>query len=279
MSGFSAEWLALREPADHRARNPDLLAATSRLFAGRQAIDILDLGSGSGSNVRGLADHLPARQSWRLVDYDPHLIAAAKGSLAGWADRSRENGTLQLERKERTVDIAFQQADLSRDLDSVLDPQPDLVTAAAFFDLVSEEWLDRFAAALAARKLPLYTVLIYDGRESWMPPHPLDHALNAAFNQHQHQDKGFGPAAGPDAAGILAKALRDRGYEVVLGDSPWRLTQNDLALITPLADGIAQAVRETGTLRSREVDLWREFHRLPDACTIGHTDLLAIPPR
>ena len=32
MSGFSAEWLALREPADHRARNQELLKLVKEYF-------------------------------------------------------------------------------------------------------------------------------------------------------------------------------------------------------------------------------------------------------
>jgi hypothetical protein len=57
MSGFSAEWLALREPVDHRSRNQglqadvlDYLAQIKPVKAG--AIHIIDLGSGTRSNVR-----------------------------------------------------------------------------------------------------------------------------------------------------------------------------------------------------------------------------------
>ena len=55
MTGFSAEWLALREPADHAARNLEVLAATARYFGGRETIEVLDLGAGSGQTcVRSL---------------------------------------------------------------------------------------------------------------------------------------------------------------------------------------------------------------------------------
>ena len=49
MSGFSADWLALRTPADDRARAGDLIAlAASRLTA---PVDIVDLGAGRTAAV------------------------------------------------------------------------------------------------------------------------------------------------------------------------------------------------------------------------------------
>ncbi len=86
MSGFSAEWLALREPADHRARNRDLLGALARRFAGRDTLSVVDLGCGAGSNLRALAPALPRRQRWRLVDHDAALLGAARGRIAQWGD-------------------------------------------------------------------------------------------------------------------------------------------------------------------------------------------------
>ncbi|HKH34927.1 MAG TPA: hypothetical protein VKA80_12340, partial [Beijerinckiaceae bacterium] len=64
MSGFSADWLALREPADHRARNRELLAQLRARFAGQEAVTVVDLGSGTGSNLRACAPQLAPRQRW-----------------------------------------------------------------------------------------------------------------------------------------------------------------------------------------------------------------------
>ena len=77
MSGFSSEWLALREPLDLRARNRDVLDAVAAAFRGRQALSIVDLGSGTGSTVRALSARLPTSQAWRLVDNDSILLAEA----------------------------------------------------------------------------------------------------------------------------------------------------------------------------------------------------------
>ena len=89
MSGFSADWLALREPADHAARNGDVLAHVARHVAGRDHLSIIDLGCGAGSNLRGFALSLPARrQSWTLIDYDAALLKAARERLIAWADET-----------------------------------------------------------------------------------------------------------------------------------------------------------------------------------------------
>lgn len=275
---FSPEWLALREPADHAARSQELLASVGRHFAGRSGISVVDFGCGAGSNLRGACAALPDRQRWLLVDYDPNLLAAARDRLAAWADSSRVDGErLHLSKGPKSLIVSFVQADLTRDLGKVLPADTDLVTAAALFDLVSEGWIAGFVAALKQRRLPLYTVLTYDGTERWEPPHPADAAMLAAFHAHQGTDKGFGPAAGPRATDLMADAFAAAGYRVDRADSPWRLGPDFAVLARELVTGFAGAVRETGAVPESEIDAWLAARRAGVACLVGHEDLFAVP--
>lgn len=283
MSGFSADWLSLREPADHRARNPALVAALARHLADRpadRAVRVTDLGCGTGSNLRALAPHLGPVQHWHLVDHDPALLAAARARLSAWADAAEADGAdLVLRAGDRRIRVTLREADLVRDPAAVLDTSPALVTAAALFDLASAAWIGRFAAAVARRGPVFYTALTYDGAEAWEPPHPADAAMLQAFHAHQAGDKGFGPAAGPGATAALRAAFEGAGYRVLTGDSPWRLGAADAALVGELATGAAAAVRETGRVPEGVVAEWLRDRLAGAACTIGHTDLLALPGR
>jgi SAM-dependent methyltransferase len=280
MSGFSADWLALREPADHRARSRDLLAALAEAFAGRDEITVVDLGCGTGSNLRACAPWLPRRQHWRLVDYDPALLAAARGRLSGWADHcAMAGGELHLTRADRTIAVSFVSVDLAADLDAALGSAPDLVTAAALFDLASAAWIERFVDAVVHRRAAFYTALTYNGVESWSPPHPADEAVTRAFHAHQRRDKGFGLSAGPQASDALVQAFTASGYEVRTAESPWRLGSTDDRLIEELAKGVAEAARETGRVEENDLIAWLDARRTGAACVIGHTDLLALPSR
>lgn len=278
MSGFSPDWLALREPADHAARNPQLLAAVGAHFAARQSLSIVDLGCGAGSNLRGSWSVLPNRQHWTLVDADATLLAVARERLTSWADEAQEQGEeLVLRKGEKSITVDTRQADLTKDLEWVLGWQPDLVTAAALFDLASKRWLERFAATLVSQRLPLYTVLTYDGREKWQPEHPADASMLAAFHHHQRGDKGFGPAAGPDATEIAAEAFRKSGFAVSTGESPWQLGETQRELMQALADGFAGAVRETGHIDGETIVAWLAARRGAESGLIGHLDLWARP--
>jgi SAM-dependent methyltransferase len=281
MSGFSADWLALREPVDHRSRNEAVRDAALELFDNRDEAHVVDLGCGSGSNLRALAPHLPKIQEWTLVDYDPKLLAAARAALTKWAahHENEADGALRLERDGKTIFVTFREADLARDLESVLDHRIDLVTAAAFFDLVASSWIKTFCAALIARQLPLYTVLTYDGVEIWRPEHAGDAAMLAAFHAHQATDKGFGPAAGPQATQALTDAFASAGWEVQTGQSAWLLDAKDAGLIAMLAEGSAGAVRETGRVPAAEIASWLAARRKASQCCIGHEDFFAAPPR
>lgn len=276
---FSPDWLDLRESADHRARNADLAERLASCLADRDRVGVVDLGCGLGSNLRGLWRALPARQSWRLVDHDPALLAGARARLSDWADSARMEGdALLLEKEGRRLDVTFAQADLAGDLDAALGERPDLVTAAALFDLCGADWIARFARAVADRGALFHTALTYDGEEAWDPPHPADAGVRAAFVAHQGEDKGFGPAAGPAATRHLASAFAACGYETHVGESPWRLeAPRDAALIAALAEGQAQAVAETGRVPAATVEAWRAARVAAVSATIGHKDLFCRP--
>jgi SAM-dependent methyltransferase len=277
VTGFSAEWLDRREPADHRSRNRKLEHMVARHFDGWRPVTVVDLGCGTGSNLRATAPLLGPEQHWTLVDLDRALLDAAATRLTDWADGSDwKDEQLVLFKGAKRIAVEFRQADIAHDLDAALGAGGNLVTASALFDLVSAEFIQRFAAAIAARKAAFYTVLTYDGDQRWTPEHDADAALVDAFHIHQMRDKGFGPAAGPDAPDVLAEAFSGAGYAVTEGDSAWRLGAGDEALVAELSRGFADAVEETGALDPATLAQCRTVTHT--AATVGHADTLALPP-
>jgi SAM-dependent methyltransferase len=276
MSGFSAAWLDLREAADHRSRNRKLAHDLAKHFDGWRPVSVVDLGCGTGSNLRATAPLLGPEQHWTLVDVDAGLLEAAVARLTAWADGAdRQQERLVLFKGAKRIMVEFRQADLARDFEAALGPNANLVTASALFDLVSAAFIAKFAAALARRKSAFYTVLTYDGDQRWTPEHEADAALLEAFNAHQERDKGFGPAAGPDAGDVLSEAFSAAGYAIEEGDSAWRLGSDDAALIAELAAGFAEAAHETGLVDPPTIAGWRAVTRM--AAVVGHTDTLALP--
>ena len=281
MSGFSEDWLALREPADHRSVNAYVRQRLIAALPASRPLRVVDLGCGAGSNLRGLAPILGTGQHWTLVDYDRALLDTARKSLAtSNAEQLSETADVRVAFGNAAVDVAFRQADLSRGAYGEIIGGASLVTAAALFDLVSAGVIDALAEEIAARRQAFYTVLTYDGIAAWLPEHATDRAMRDAFNQHQRTDKGFGPAEGPGATACLAHAFTRRGYEVIRAKSPWVLDESFSALRREVDRGWAAAVRETGLVSPADIDAWLQ-HRLqtPDAVTVvGHDDILAVPP-
>ena len=264
MTGFSADWLALREPHDARARNADILAAVATFVKGRPSVRVVDLACGTGSTFRALTWRFPPHQNWRLVDNDVGLLARAAAVA-----------------RAETVTIAAVPRDLSRDLEAVLDGPLDLVTTSALLDLVSAAWLDRLATEIAARKIPLYAALSYDGRIEITPADTSDAAIIAAVNAHQRTNKGFGPALGPAAAEFAISRFKSLGYSVVHGTSDWVIGPQDRDMQMEIFAGWASAARETGVSLA-DTAAWLTRRR--DSVTagrssirVGHVDIFAAP--
>jgi hypothetical protein len=280
VNDFAPDWLQLREPADHRARDRGLLEKLAAHFAGRGAVTVMDLGAGLGSNLRATAPVLPPVQRWVLVDHDPVLLAAACEAIASWADWTQPAADgIEARKGDLAVYVELKRADLASNPAPWGANPPHLVTAAALFDLVSAAWIARFVSELVVARLPFYTALTHDGGTEWHPPHPGDAAMRSAFERHFGRDKGFGPAAAGAATRLLADALAISGYEVARAPSLWQLDTDDAALIAALADGWAEAVRETGEVPTLVIDEWLAARkRTGNACLVGHEDLIAFPP-
>jgi hypothetical protein len=272
VSGFDAAWLALREPADAAARSTALEDLLARMLAGRGGtLDCVDLACGTGANLRRLAPRLPGPQRWRLVDSDAVLLAEAHRRCTDLHDADGA-----------PIEVAYLQADLAAaDLDACCAGAA-LVTASALLDLVASEWLERLITAITrARSVALFA-LDYDGRRNCEPADPDDALAHAAFDAHQHRDKGFGPALGPRAAAYAARALEQRGYRVERARADWRLGATDAALQAELLCGWARAAAEAAPASREMFAAWlgRRLAQLDSGCsrlTVGHEDLLAIP--
>jgi hypothetical protein len=265
MSAFSSEWLALREPYDVRARNPAVLDAVAATFAGRPSIALVDLACGTGATLRAISARLPSRQNWRLVDNDLSLLARAAASVP-------TPGQV----------IVATPVDIARDLELALDGPLDLVASSALLDLVSAEWLERFATEAAVRSLPVYAALTYDGRVDFDPIDALDARMVAAINRHQRGDKGFGPALGAAAADGAIARFQALSYAVVRGVSDWTFGPQDEEMQHEFIAGWAAATREGGALSPDETAGWfarrREHVKAGrSSIRVGHVDFFAQP--
>ena len=260
---FDAAWLELREEIDHRSRAAGVLPPLRSWWMGRGATSVLDLGCGTGSNLRYLAPHLPEPQHWTLLDRDAELLA-------------------QIRAPQRDVSIRPLQGELATAGIAEV-RRAHLVTASALLDLVSEAWLRALVDACADARCAGLFALTYDGAIEWSDDkEPLDTVVREAVNDHQRRDKGLGPALGPTAAVLAEKLFRERDYRTWLLPSAWRLGPREAAVGRVLVGGWAAAAAEQRPDRADALLRWAERRealvtRRDFTVVVGHLDLLALP--
>jgi hypothetical protein len=308
VSGFSAEWLALREPHDAAARAAELVeplrreargsrpagaAAASRPVRDHAPLAVVDLGSGSGANLRWLAPRLGGDQHWNLVDRDDALLASAELALRDWAAsagaafgadaETRAGG--RTEHVVRAADFSCRvrrtRLDLSSELARLELPARALVTSSALLDLVSARWLEALAHRCRAAAADVYFALTYDGRTVCTPAEPEDAEVLELFNRHQRGDKGFGPALGPAAAQRAPEIFASLGYRVATRASDWRIPPRAAPFQRALLAGWLDAALEIAPERAAALRAWHA-RRLAhvDAprseLVVGHLDLVGV---
>lgn len=276
---FDADWLTLREGVDHRSRATALeqeLAAFGAVAGWSRAVD---LGCGTGSNLRHLAPRLSWVRHWTLVDHDAGLLARVTPPWAAEGFQKTDGlpvptlrqveGTLEHEGLATIAEV-------------------DLVTASALLDLVTASWLDALVERVVAGRRGALFALSYSGHVQWQGAADSDDAWMASVvNRHQQGEKPMGRALGPAAVPHAERAFTNAGYRCVVAESPWVLdaaqSPQDLGLALAWLEGWVSAARQLEPLETARIDGWAERRRQSlrtgqAGVRIGHFDLLALPP-
>jgi hypothetical protein len=292
---FSASWLQLREPADRQARADALIGwlcdASDSARPRPDPLPVLDLGAGTGANLRHLAPKLRGRQQWRCVDQDAGLLEDLCEQTEHWAaaEGARIDGSrvpLSLAGAGWEAAIWTEQVDFATGATPDLLPRDGLVTASALLDLVSEEWLERLIARCRDARCSLLFALTYDGRIALSPSHPDDQILIELVNRHQQEDKGFGAALGPQASSTAERLARAAGYRVWSAQSDWALgadlSTSQAALQAALIAGWRDAACELEGADRDRLHAWHGARADQISAgrlriQVGHRDLVALP--
>jgi SAM-dependent methyltransferase len=287
MGEFSADWLRLRTPADIRARAADLPRVLRAHLPKHASLKVLDLGCGTGSNLRALAPSLGGSQEWLCLDADQNLLDLVEAEIGTWAvqagyvwdsrDRSLTGVDGDLKCAIETCRFNLAQSLVDLPLEDI-----GLLTASALLDLVSDDWLSELTARCAQTGVPMLFALTYDGRVSFDPELSFDPEVIEFVNTHQRRDKGFGPALGPAANGRLATLAASHGYWVEMRPSDWRIGTSERALQTALIEGWCEAACEQTPEAIEAIRHWRKARleivsRGVSEIQVGHRDLLALP--
>lgn len=285
---FDGDWLDLREPHDAAARSIGLALRLAAALPARPRL--LDLGAGTGSLLRWLGHLIERPQAWTLVDADAALLERAFETIAeragavGWTATWPARRTLLVHAPTGAWRVEGLVADLADAPENLPLGRVDAVVNTALCDLVSREWIERMAAACAARRLPFYAALNVTGRERFAPPHRADALVMRGFRRDQRRDKGFGGIAlGPAAPAAIAQAFAAHGFTVLRGPSDWLVDRRDSAFAAAIADGHGAAALAWERRQASAIEDWIAARRAQAArgrlsVRIGHLDLLALPP-
>jgi hypothetical protein len=284
-----SDWLRLREPADVAARSEALTRAIADARIPAKPLRLLDLGTGTGSNIRYLAERLHGPQSWLAVDRNASLLGALPDRTTSWAEASgyearTGEGRCVVRGAQFKCEIETQEKDLGTLDDHQIFAGRHIVTASALLDLVSKSWLLALANHCRIEGALALFALIYNGRFACTPSEPEDEPVRDLFNRHQKTDKGLGGvAAGPDAGAVAEQCFVQEGYRVRREPSDWILGPADRDVQRLLIDGWADAATETAPDRASVIEQWHR-RRLAHVqaghsrLLVGHDDLAAWPP-
>ncbi|HET8997429.1 MAG TPA: class I SAM-dependent methyltransferase [Acetobacteraceae bacterium] len=283
---FDAEWLALREPFDARARNRNLAHRFAASLPER--VTLLELGAGTGSLFRWLAPIIARPQQWLCFDEDENHLQRGVRLTASWGRRlgyTVEPGEDETSLTLHTPHGPWSMQGVGCDLEDppVFLPLDDVdaVVCSALLDLFSEQWLTELVFSLG--RVPFYAAMTVTGG-GWSNHHDPDDALvREGFRRNQTGNGPRSDGLGPEAAFAAEWLARQVGLHYEWRRSDWTIGPRDRAMLRRVLAFHAGGARNALPQHRARIDAW-EARRNRDvdagrlAMRIAHRDLLISTP-
>lgn len=269
-----AEFLQAKYALDQRSLNPAVWRRFLNELTGRTSLDLLDVGTGTGSMLRRIL-HNSDNGVMRLtgLDIETGLLDIAEKEITNLLQGkgfSVENGAGRLSAVNDEDRIEFQRVCTPlTDFRSALNCF-DIITAHAFMDLVP---LQQTLAGFYFRLKPgglFYATINYDGETVLFPPYPdseFEDALLQGYDASMEARRLNGSETGGAKCGRrLFGELLNAGFEIVCyGSSDWNITpcdgtylDDDHIVLDRLLGWIHSEGRNNPVLDSEKLDRWLE---------------------
>ncbi|MGD7037215.1 class I SAM-dependent methyltransferase [Methylotuvimicrobium buryatense] len=272
-----AQFLQAKYALDQRSLNPAVWRHFLNELSGRNPLELLDVGTGTGAMLRRILQHSD-RSAMRLtgLDIESGLLGIAETEIAtvlrdkGFAVE-KAAGLLSAERGADRIEFQCICTPLS-------EFQPasnryDVITAHAFMDLVPLlQTLSCFHAGLKPGGL-FYATINYDGETVVFPPYPdseFEDALLQTYDASMEARRLNGSETGGAKCGRrLYGELLNAGFEIVsYGGSDWNITpedgtyrDDDQAVLERLLGWIYSEGRRDSAIAREKLDRWLECRR------------------
>lgn len=232
---FDPKWLQERYRFDAAARNKELEWEAIHQFAFLEHLQIVDLGSGTGANVRYYLEQFPQNQTWYCVEEDGMLREVFWQNMLELAHADgyqpeQEGDSLKMTKSGHWVEIHFVQGNLM-ELDKLVDLlRTDLILANAVFDLFSADQFAELIHVISHHSLSMLFSLNYEGM-AFFPQEEKDDFFIRQYNAHMQRPQDFGHGMGPDASQVMKEALNKKLGHVKRGQSIWEIAQEDTEML------------------------------------------------
>ncbi|CCE22415.1 class I SAM-dependent methyltransferase [Methylotuvimicrobium alcaliphilum] len=267
-----AQFLQAKYALDQRSLNPDVWRHFLNELSGRNPLELLDVGIGTGAMLRRILQHYE-HGAMRLtgLDIESGLLGIAETEIAavlrdkGFAVE-KAAGRLSAERDADRIEFQCICTPLSE-----FRPAPnryDVITAHAFMDLVPlRQTLAGFHDGLKPGGL-FYTTINYDGETVVFPPYPdseFEDALLQSYDASMEERRLNGSETGGAKCGRrLYGELLSAGFEILrYGSSDWNITPSDGAyldddpvVLEHLLGWISSEGRNDPALDQDKLDRW-----------------------
>ncbi len=294
-----AQFLQAKYALDQRSLNPVVWRHFLNELAGRNLLELLDVGAGTGAMLRRILQHYDhGAMHLTGLDIESGLLDIAETEIAsllqgkGFAVENAA-GRLSAERDADRIEFQCVCTPLSEFRSAP--NRYDVITAHAFMDLVPlRQILAGFHDGLKPGGL-LYTTINYDGETVVFPPYPdceFEDALLRGYDASMEARRLNGSETGGAKCGRrLYGELLSAGFEIVsYGCSDWNITpidgvylDDDSVVLEHLLGWISSEGRSNPTLDPEKLDRWlicrrRQLQMQMLGIIVHQIDVLARKP-